>query len=259
MTNYNASYISTINSQIAAIDLASLSTKLQHKKSTTTTKVPNDTMAGSLGGVKSALDAIHTAYDSIEISGKTSELDSYIAKFNSSTPPTPTELDKLLASLKNISVNSLKDQMLTKYQSNSTSLTYNKDAITYYKNVFKQIKDHGYNAQDDEKMKSPEWLQGQIDMGNIFLFENDPKTNEMKNLSWTTGDNTLKETHDDTDTVKAKAEYDVTVSAIQSKEKRMDLDLKQIDTEHSATQTEIESLSKIINKNIERTLKIFDA
>lgn len=255
---YTAGYISTIQSQIGAINLASLRETLKHSESTTTKSVSNEALAGKLGGVTAALDAIHQAYDTIDISGVKGPLASYISALGTKTPSC-TELDAIYSSLSNVPQADLKNRMHEAYQVNSTSLTYNADIIDYYTNVFNEIKNSGYSEQSQDKMISPEWLQGQIDMGNLFLYEKDPKTNENKNLSWSTGDNTLKETYDDRFVAKAKAEYDVTINAIQSKEKRMDLDLKQIDAEHNETKTEIESLSKIINKNIERTLKIFEA
>ena len=41
------------------------------------------------------------------------------------------------------------------------------------------------------------------------------------------------------------------------KDKRYDLELKNIDTEHNSLQTEYDSIKTAIDKNIERTFKIY--
>ena len=44
---------------------------------------------------------------------------------------------------------------------------------------------------------------------------------------------------------------------IENKDKRLDMELKNIDTEHNALQQEYESIKSVISKNVERTFKIF--
>lgn len=55
----------------------------------------------------------------------------------------------------------------------------------------------------------------------------------------------------------ATALYTAQVTQIQSEDKIFDLSLKQVETEHSAIQTEYDSVKKIIDKNVERSFKIF--
>jgi hypothetical protein len=45
-------------------------------------------------------------------------------------------------------------------------------------------------------------------------------------------------------------------SDLQAKDKRFELMSKQLDTQHQAVQTEIESVSKVISKNIEMSFKL---
>lgn len=110
---------------------------------------------------------------------------------------------------------------------------------------------------------SPEWLQAQIGAGNIALYEYSSEGNDgsggYEQVSWSSGDSSLVEKTDNSDTAKAEAEYETTTAKIKSKEQRLDLELKQIDTEHTAVQTEMDSVKKVMDKNIERTFKIFDA
>jgi len=63
--------------------------------------------------------------------------------------------------------------------------------------------------------------------------------------------------NDDFEMARAEAEYETAMNEIQNKDKRFDLELQTIDTEHKAIQTEIDSVNKVMDKNIERTFKIF--
>jgi len=143
--------------------------------------------------------------------------------------------------------------------------TYDSGAITYNTNVFNEIKESGgWNNPGDANMTDKDWLSAQVNNGNLFLYEYDSTagtagTGDYTNVSWTSGDATMQEVSDNTQTAKAEASYDSTMASIQSKDKRFDLSLTTIDTEHTAIQTEIESVKKVIDKNIERSFKIFNA
>jgi hypothetical protein len=47
------------------------------------------------------------------------------------------------------------------------------------------------------------------------------------------------------------------IAAIQSIDKSLELNLKRIDTQHEAVQTEIDAVRKVIGKNIESSFKTF--
>lgn len=63
--------------------------------------------------------------------------------------------------------------------------------------------------------------------------------------------------YDTSDDAKADAEYRRKTAAIQVKEKRLQMDLTQVETQQKACETEIDSVKKIMDKNIERTFKVF--
>lgn len=121
----------------------------------------------------------------------------------------------------------------------------------------------GISTLSQTNATSPEWLQAQIEAGNIALYEYSSEGNDgsggYEQVSWSSGDSSLVEKTDNSETAKAEAEYETATAKIKSKEQRLDLELKQIDTEHTAVQTEMESVKKVMDKNIERTFKIFDA
>ena len=47
------------------------------------------------------------------------------------------------------------------------------------------------------------------------------------------------------------------MAEIQAEDKRLECELKKFETEHKAIETEMESLRKVIDKNIEQTYKSF--
>ena len=59
------------------------------------------------------------------------------------------------------------------------------------------------------------------------------------------------------DDAAAEAEYQTKTASIQVKEKRLQNELNQIETQQKACDQEIDSVKKIIEKNIERTFKVF--
>lgn len=137
-------------------------------------------------------------------------------------------------------------------------------ASAYYLNVFNEIAESGLSVQKDENMNDPDWLQMQLKNGNIFIAENKSNAgadgkDDVVVIPWDTGDSQLVSKSDDRQLAKAKAEYERETDEISEKDKRFDLELKSIDTEHNATQTQMESIKKVMDKNIERTFKFFEA
>lgn len=139
-------------------------------------------------------------------------------------------------------------------------------AFQYYHKIWSSVKS-GASLCDvisDDKSNNADWLEDNIEAGNLYLYEFDADggsdgTGEYENVSWTSGDNTLQHVTDDAMLARAEAEYESTMADINSKDERFDLQLKAIDTEHSAIQTELDTVKKVISKNIERSFKIFEA
>lgn len=149
------------------------------------------------------------------------------------------------------------------YTSNSentdTTLKNDSGATSYYTNVFNEINENGSTSITDDESSNSDWLYQQLNSGNLTLSEYNSDDEDFEDVSWKSGDTTLKTSTDDTQTAKAEASYDSTMAQIQSKDKRFDLQLQNINTEHTAVQTEIDSVKKVIDKNIDRSFKIFNA
>lgn len=141
--------------------------------------------------------------------------------------------------------------------------TYDPGAVKYYTNIFNAMTSGGYVTASDDCLSNSDWLYNQFNNGNLSLYKYNAADNNgtggFDSISWESGDPSIVEKSDAKDTAKAEAEYDSEMAKIQTKDKRFDLDLNLINTEHSALQTEVDSVKKVIDKNIERSFKIFEA
>ena len=61
----------------------------------------------------------------------------------------------------------------------------------------------------------------------------------------------------DFNSIKAETEYNQALREIEAKDKEYDTQIKKLDTEHNALQTEYDSIKSVIEKNVERSFKIF--
>lgn len=136
-------------------------------------------------------------------------------------------------------------------------------AYKYYSDVYDKMASNNYELISDKNANSAEFLTQQIELGNVYLAEyvSDAGTDgqgKFNEVSWDSGDATLDMDDDKTLYARAEAEYETTMASIEAKDKRFDLELTSINTEHSAIQTEIDSVKKVIDKNIERSFKTFN-
>ena len=78
------------------------------------------------------------------------------------------------------------------------------------------------------------------------------KTNQLES-------NTSMEWVDDTsDDAEAESKYNYETARISRQDNVLDLDLKQLETQHNAIAKEMESVQKVIDDNIEKTFNLFD-
>ena len=71
------------------------------------------------------------------------------------------------------------------------------------------------------------------------------------------GNNSFTQSYYTDNDREAEAEYERKTASIQVKEKRLQNDLNQVETQQKACDTEIDSVKKVMEKNIERTFKVF--
>ena len=131
----------------------------------------------------------------------------------------------------------------------------------------KQDPSNNFTILDDDKMSNAAWLQYALETGVVALEQvvfSDNGSGQYPGLTSTdwkscSYDNISDVTRqDDTLAVsKAEAKYQKALNDIQTKDKKYDLDLKKLDTQHNALQTEFDSVKTIISKNVERSFKAF--
>ena len=62
---------------------------------------------------------------------------------------------------------------------------------------------------------------------------------------------------DTSDDAEAQAEYEAKSIILSNQDKRLDLELQQIQTQHKAIEVEFDGVRKVIDKNVDKTFKIF--
>lgn len=136
---------------------------------------------------------------------------------------------------------------------NDTSNTGNADAkAQWYTNLFNRMK-QGHKVLENGLASSSEWLAYALENGIVSLEQVD-KSFKWNGLSYKTCTKITEET-DTEATTKAEAEYNRAMNDIKAKDNIYDMQLKNIDTEHTSLQTEYDVIKGVIDKNVQRTFK----
>ncbi|MBQ8476733.1 hypothetical protein IJ531_06705 [bacterium] len=120
-----------------------------------------------------------------------------------------------------------------------------------------------YGTSDGESdTVGPNYLQDCLRNGKYLLQKGDVNTEtnkvQWKSLSWDATSNINDNYYTEDDDV-AKAKYDRLQNQIQNQDKKLELELDNIETQRSAVTTEIESVQKVIDDNIQDSFKVFNA
>lgn len=137
---------------------------------------------------------------------------------------------------------------------NDTGNTGNADAkAQWYTNLFNRMS-KGYKKLEDGLASSSQWIEYALESG-IATMEQVDKNYTWNSLDYKSCAKITEETDNSDAVTKAEAEYNRAMNDIEAKDSIYDIQLKNIDTEHSALQTEYDSIKNALNKNIERTFK----
>lgn len=132
-----------------------------------------------------------------------------------------------------------------------------------------------YAILDNKLASSAKWIQDALKQGAISLEKAayEPSTNEindldnplsvtLKGISWTStiysSCSDFTELEDESAIAKAEAEYTRKNNEIDAKDTKYENQIKALDTEHNALQTEYESVQTALSKNIDRSFKTFN-
>lgn len=123
-----------------------------------------------------------------------------------------------------------------------------------------------YKQLDDNLLTNQDWLKfalehGVVTLEKVTFVEEAEDITGLKTSKWqSTMHNTcadISEVDDEIAVARAEAEYTKKLNEIEAKDKKYDNDIKKLDTEHNALQTEYESVKGVIDKNVERSFKAF--
>ena len=102
----------------------------------------------------------------------------------------------------------------------------------WYTNLFNRINEGGYQALETGLAHSAEWIKFALESGLVSMEQVDVKKQWVSTMYSNCSNIT---------------------------DKRYDIELKNIDTEHQSLQTEYETIKSVIDKNVERNFKMFQA
>lgn len=125
----------------------------------------------------------------------------------------------------------------------------------WYENLFNRIENGGYKTIKNGLASSPEWIEFAFESGIVTLEQVDDKYTWNKMIYSNCSD--ITQQTNDAAIAKAEAEYKAAMNKIENKDKRYDMQLKNIDTEHNSLQVEYDSIKGAIDKNIERSFKMY--
>lgn len=126
---------------------------------------------------------------------------------------------------------------------------YMKDA----KGAYKPVSSKGY---EQKNFDDTSWLLDQLQLSNLYIQKYDINKDSWEDYSYTSSALFTTE-DDDTNVAKAESEYEYAMAQIQEKDKRFDLELDNINTEHEAVKTEMDSVKGVIDNNVQKTFNVF--
>lgn len=103
-------------------------------------------------------------------------------------------------------------------------------------------------------LENEEYFQNSVRNGTLYICQN--HNNSYEPISWDSLA-VINDVLDTSDDAMAQAEYEAQSLILKNQDTMLDLELKQIDTQHNAVQTEMDSVKKVIEENIKATFKIF--
>lgn len=109
------------------------------------------------------------------------------------------------------------------------------------------------------EIENPAYLENGLRTGLFFLEKRDAEAADGWSETAWQGNENIYDSLDTTDDAFAQSDYDEKMAKFQHQDKMLELQLKKLENEHKALETEIESVQKVIQKNVETSFKTFSA
>ena len=124
-------------------------------------------------------------------------------------------------------------------------------ATNYQELGIKLYMSNGEEFTDKASKLTASDLYEMIYSGQVYIADLDKnRVDIFTNTSYRT-------TYDDNEMRKAEADYESELAKINQKEKMLDYELNNLQTEHNALKTEMESIKSLIKDNVEKSFNIF--
>ena len=165
------------------------------------------------------------------------------------------------------------DKLTNTAPASGATVEFDNDLFNYYADIFAQSMACGgcvpisdYNGSYGDAASNSEWLQAQVECGNITIEAVKTRSRRSHIISSIDTVSVNSETSlsdmatsklDNTALAKAEAKYDHDMKEINRKDKAFDLDLSKISSQREALKTEYDSIKKVVDDNIKRTFGIF--
>ena len=160
-----------------------------------------------------------------------------------------------------------RDKMIEQYTTYSSPVIDDEDGNTTIVSVGEGLQNpiREFTASDFiivDNLDDVDNFQTAIQNGVYYFAKRELNTEtnqyEFKTDSWDSiAGGAIGETYDTADDAQAEAEYKATSDKLQNIDKKLELQLNKLENERSAIQTEIESITKVIDDNIESSFKTF--
>lgn len=140
-----------------------------------------------------------------------------------------------------------------------------KGEFEYYTKIWDAINEAGGCTTLDENLHAGEegnkWFYNMVNAGLVgikFIEKTNDKTWDDTSIATSVNNSYLQETEADEKAIKkAEAEYEHGLDLINRKDTKFDTELSKLETERTAITTEMDSIKKVKDDNIERTFGIF--
>lgn len=152
------------------------------------------------------------------------------------------------------------------YQDND-GLQYDAGLVNYYKNLFNEMSSCGYATLDgkvhehdsevsEADFRDTNWFVNQLKSGalTISFFSNADRAFKATSMS---EEGSIVEKEDKAKIAIAEQEYNAMMDKIEREDKKFDMQLNKLETEHQALVTEIDALNKVIQNNVKSSFGTF--
>ena len=159
------------------------------------------------------------------------------------------------------------------------NLKYDAQTVTYYKNIFNQMRTCGYttlaeaykqkletttdNAApgltgENKIFQDPDWMVKQLKSGNLTIAYYSVAEKGFINTTLD-DDESITEREDSAAMAIAEQVYQKRMDQVEAQDKQFDLQLNKLESEHNALQTEYDAVKNVIKNNVEKSFNTFNA